>query len=181
MFCSSPAGAATLPVPTPTPSQLPAGPAASVVSIRAARASWAGARKPSGRLVAGPPFLRDSCVSRPHTTAPGVRMRRNPRQALTPVHCDTCPSLVGVPRTVPRPIHLGSPCVTGQDPPPPGLPTWRWTPPGPESFVHPPASASSYPHRPQRLRMASPPAASVPAGSWTGGGGEQLRIQVGSQ
>lgn len=58
----------------------------------------------------------------------------------------------------PRPVRARAP------------PTWRWIPPAAATSARPPASVSSCLRRPPRPRTASPPAASVPAAPWTGGG-----------
>lgn len=186
--------------PHPSP-QLPAGLAASVVSIRAAKTSCGGDRKPSGRLVTVAPFLRDfACqASRLFLQVWGYLKGENPRQG--PPHClhhlqldvGHCVTLCeahrkvhtltpyGGPQKCPQAHPPGRPCVTWMGPLP-LMPTWRWTPPGPGPSAHLPASASSCLHRPLRLRTVSPPAASVPAVPWTevaGPGLGRMRVMTG--
>lgn len=66
----------------------------------------------------------------------------------------------------PQSPSSGLPAQTGARAPP----TWRWIPPAAATSARPPASVSSCLRRPPRPRTASPPAASVPAAPWTGGG-----------
>lgn len=143
VFCPSPHGKAVLPVLSPL--QLPVSPAAFVVSIRAAEASWAGARKPSGRLVMVPPFpqglqlaqishlplCRDVTVEEAqdrvcltgHTVVTGGRACVIlPEARGKGSRCDTSPFLMGVPQSALRPMHLA--VSPGQVPFPPLMLTW---------------------------------------------------------
>lgn len=152
---------------------------------------WVSAGRGHTRQPTWPP----STTRRPaHALKLPARGRRGGGERHIPAPTATAPSKVATPAH-PTPVRGGPPAPPPPPPsraattaPPPCLqspssglpaqtargrappPTWRWIPPGAGISAHPPASASSCLRRPPRPRTASPPAASVPAAPWTGGG-----------